>query len=144
MKTNFEWMRERLLLGAGVFDWKVDLTGPSFLFRRKPQMAHRNGSTIRFEELWATEWNQEFADRMHHALVMGALRGYGRMRDPYRLRHDWANIGINLLKRFQETGNKQLLVDAANMCVLEFTDGNHPLAHLDNENSDVGCYGTVR
>lgn len=143
MKTNFDWMRERLLLGAGVFDWKVDLTGPSLLFQRKPQM-ERAGRTITVEELQRTEWNEEFVKRMHAGLVMGALRGYGRLRDPFRKRHDWAQLGIDLLKRYQETGNKQLLVDASNMGLLEFTDGRHPKAHLDAEDSSVGCYGTVR
>lgn len=105
-----ELLRERLLRQAGLFE-------PP----RRPSLA----------ELEETEWSKEFERLMRNRMLMGALR-YGRLEDKRKKGAKW-----NLLepiqtkvKLYEETGNTEYLVDAANYCLLAFECDNHPLKHF--------------
>lgn len=37
---------------------------------------------------------------------------------------------IERLGTYQQTGNKEHLVDCANLCLMEFEECHHPLAHF--------------
>ena len=85
------------------------------------------------DELYKTQWNSEFEIYRRNRLVMGSMR-YGDM---------WTTLGYQYipylerkLKIYKETGNLEMLVDVANLAMLEFMNGNHPNKHwnpLDNE-----------
>ncbi len=98
-------MRKRLLDKAGVIE-RIDLVA----FRR-------------------TEWSSEFERLMRNRLIMGALR-YGRSGTEEKAQYDCIGSCISRLKKYQQTGNKEHLVDAANLCLIEFIEGRHPHAHF--------------
>ena len=81
------------------------------------------------ENLKASEWDPAFEKLMRNRLVMGAIR-YGRMGEEGKPRYDRVSSMIKRLSNFQENGNKELLVDVANLCMLEFVECNHPNAHF--------------
>lgn len=109
--TVFEAMRKRLLQRAGILPRdKAPLEGVSF------------------DELRARECGDGFADLMDNRIVMGHLR-YGPMQSEKPLFHDVLKAKACLAK-YVETGNTELLVDAANYCRCEFRRGRHPNKHF--------------
>jgi hypothetical protein len=82
-----------------------------------------------FEELQLTEWSVDFEKLMRNRLVMGAIR-YGRIGAKNKPQYDRVKSMIKRLTKFQETGNKEFLVDVANLCLLEFVECNHPKQHF--------------
>lgn len=81
------------------------------------------------EELRETEWSPRFEELMRNRLVVGAFR-YGRLHAAGKPK--WDRIGSirRRLMVYQSTGNTECLVDIANMCLLEFEEGDHPLKHF--------------
>lgn len=91
-------------------------------------------------ELEASEWSTQFERLMRNRLLMGALR-YGRINAPGKTPY----LRIPSIQRrvdaYERTGNLELLVDVANLCLLEFVEGQHPLRHfraLDDTGERVG------
>ena len=82
-----------------------------------------------YEELKKTEWSEEFERLMRNRLIIGALR-YGRLGATNKPQYDRINSMIKRLTKYQETGNKEFLVDVANICLLEFVECNHPNQHF--------------
>ena len=82
-----------------------------------------------YEELKKTEWSEEFERLMRNRLIIGALR-YGRIGATNKPQYDRVNSMIKRLTKYQETGNKEFLVDVANICLLEFVECNHPNQHF--------------
>jgi dihydrofolate reductase len=87
------------------------------------------GKPITFEELQQTEWDVDFEKLMRNRLIMGATR-YGRIGAKNKPKYDRINSMIKRLTKFQESGNKEFLVDVANLCLLEFVECNHPNQHF--------------
>jgi hypothetical protein len=81
------------------------------------------------EELKDTEWSPEFEQLMRNRLIMGAIR-YGRISAPGKPQLDRVNSMFKRLAKYTETGNTEFLVDVANICLLEFVEGNHPKKHF--------------
>lgn len=86
-------------------------------------------------DLRGSQWSAEFETLMRNRLLMGRYR-YGAMRDQGQNGYD--NIGSTLrrLRLYRDTGNLEHLVDAANLCLVEFVTGAHPDMHF--EASDDG------
>lgn len=82
-----------------------------------------------FDELQQSEWNIDFEKLMRNRLVMGAMR-YGRIGGKNKPQYDRVNSMIKRLIKYQESGNKEFLVDVANLCLLEFVECNHPNQHF--------------
>jgi hypothetical protein len=103
--------RKRLLQEAGVEglpDWKVPHS---------------------FDELAKTQWSKEFEQAMRVRLLMGAFR-YSPFKHQGRGTHKNVESAIRRLKRYLKDGNQEDLVDAANMCLVEFMcPGSHPNPH---------------
>lgn len=93
-----------------------------------------------YEELKKTEWSEEFERLMRNRLIIGALR-YGRIGAANKPQYDRVSSMIKRLSKYQETGNKEFLVDVANICLLEFVECNHPNQHFhaidDGEHTDI-------
>lgn len=93
-----------------------------------------------YEELKESEWSEEFERLMRNRLIIGALR-YGRLGAANKPQYDRINSMIKRLTKYQETGNKEFLVDVANICLLEFVECNHPNQHFhaidDGEHTEI-------
>lgn len=74
------------------------------------------------DEYLATNWSPTFVERMRNRLMIGCFR-YGHMFDPAALRFDNVRSAISRLERYLADGNLEHLVDAANLCLLEFVKG---------------------
>lgn len=97
--------------------------------------------TESLEELRASEWDQEFEDLMRNRLLIGRFR-YAAMHDPAKGQYDNINSAIYRLRLYQETGNTEHLVDAANLCMIEKVAGFHPTKHF--EAADDGDHHTAK
>jgi hypothetical protein len=84
---------------------------------------------VSIEQLRETEWSPEFEQLMRNRLVMGAIR-YGKLHAPGKSQYDRIASCIKRLKAYEETGNKEYLVDVANLCLLEFEECHHPKQHF--------------
>jgi hypothetical protein len=75
---------------------------------------------------------------MRNRLVMGAFR-YGLME--HTLKQHWDIFGYlqSKVAEYAATGNKELLVDIANMAGLEFMAPSHPLAHWQPLDDSYHC-----
>ena len=91
------------------------------------------------EDLWRTEWSPRFEAAMRARLVMGALR-YGRLHSEGKAQYDYVGAIESRLKVYRKTGNIEILVDIADLALLEFEDGRHPKRHYRalDDNAETG------
>jgi len=82
------------------------------------------------ESLRCSEWSLDFERLMRNRLLMGRFR-YASMADPHRPQYNRIEASIKRLREYQAIGNLELLVDVANLCLLEFVHGDHPSKHFD-------------
>lgn len=85
--------------------------------------------TANISKLFTTQWSAEFEQLMRNRLVMGALR-YGVMGSDGKPQYDRLSSVLKRLDQYRLTGNTELLVDCANLLLLEFVEGDHPLRHF--------------
>lgn len=122
-KHEHDWLRERLLARAGVGeeDWGKAKEG--------------------LRSLALSEWSHEFERLMRNRLLMGRFR-YGRLDRVEDTGYDRLGSAIKRIAHFQATGNKEFLVDAANLLMVEFMHTTHPQAHFhaidDGEHTERG------
>ena len=83
------------------------------------------------KDLYKSEWSPIFEQFCHNRLVMGALR-YGRLYEPNKLDYDRIGSIEKRLNLYRKTGNTEFLIDIANLCMLEFGEGKHPLKHFNS------------
>lgn len=76
---------------------------------------------MQLDELQRTEWSPAFERLMRNRLLMGAFR-YGRLHEPHAA-HDNVRSAIARLRRYLDDGNQEHLVDAANLCLVEYVRG---------------------
>ena len=81
------------------------------------------------QELRQSEWSDRFERYMRNRLLMGRFR-YGAMHDPAKGDYDCVRAAQRHLQLYQDTGNLEHLVDAANMCLVEFEHSRHPNKHF--------------
>lgn len=62
-------------------------------------------------------------------MLTGCLR-YGRLGDKNKPQWDRCLDIQRRLNNYVETGNLEMLVDCANLCMCEFVEGNHPRKHF--------------
>jgi myosin-crossreactive antigen len=80
------------------------------------------------EALQQTEWSVQFERYMRNRLVMGAFR-YGLLQAPDKHDYNRVDSAIERLMEYKRTHNLELLVDSANIALLEFVEGTHPDRH---------------
>ena len=81
------------------------------------------------ESLRASEWCPEFERHMRAGLLMGRFR-YGRMDRKTNTGYARIESAIRRLALYRETGNLECLRDVANLMMLEYRHGEHPLKHF--------------
>lgn len=86
---------------------------------------------VSYDELRETEWSIKFENLCRNRMILGALR-YGRLNSPNKPKYDRIDSVFKRLKKYQETGNKEFLVDVSNLMLLEFEECNHPLEHFNS------------
>jgi hypothetical protein len=84
---------------------------------------------VLLNDLKKTEWSVDFENLMRNRLCMGALR-YGKIKADGKPKYNRVESMIKRLQKFNESGNKEYLVDVANLCLLEFEECNHPKQHF--------------
>jgi len=82
------------------------------------------------EELRETEWSVVFERAMRVRLIMGALR-YGRLHERGKPAYERVASMIKRLQEYSKTRNRELLVDVANLALLEFEEGDNHLTPMD-------------
>lgn len=113
MNTVHDMLRERLLARAGIFE-PAD-AAPSL------------------DEIYATQWSPEFEQLMRNRLAMGFFR-YGALPKQIGC-HKYDNLGSieKRLSLYRENKNRELLVDIANLALVEFVvHPEHPFKPVDD------------
>jgi len=89
------------------------------------------------DNLLRTEWCEDFERARRYRLVMGAFR-YGLLSDP-KGKYDLLG-GLRMkLRQYEQTGNTEALVDAANYLMLEFMWPSHSDAHFQSKDDHCHC-----
>jgi len=85
------------------------------------------------EELRETEWVPEFEEKMRNRCIMGSFR-YERMATKAlpENKYNWIEDTLRRIKLYEDTGNTEHLVDAANLLMFEFKFGVHPNHHFSS------------
>lgn len=113
-------LRDRLLTRAGIFPPLSQIT---------LQELER--------EIIETTWDESFLRYMRNRLLMGRLR-YGTKKFT-KVRYNYTKSVADKIRLYEQTGNRELLVDIANYCMLEFRHGRHPKAHFDATDDAQHC-----
>ena len=85
--------------------------------------------TPSLESLRESEWSCDLEQLMRNRLIMGAIR-YGKLHQPGKPQYDRVTSIKKRMDIYKETGNREILVDVANLCLLEFEECYHPNAHF--------------
>ena len=80
-------------------------------------------------ELMKTEWSDVFEKLMRNRLIMGRFR-YGALGSKDKRQYDRVSAALKRLTQYSISGNTELLVDVANLCLLEYVEGRHPQKHF--------------
>src|SRR6266404_8068010 len=116
MESTHDFLRQRLLERVGMGEI--------------PQRAI--DAQKKFAMLQLSEWSPQFEQLMRNRLIMGAMR-YESMSKKKCGEYNFLEEAHRRLGAYDKTGNKEFLVDAANMCLLEFEFPYRPGAYFDNE-----------
>lgn len=84
-----------------------------------------------YMQLKKTEWSKEFEVLMKNRLLVGALR-YGKLNANNKPKYDRMESIKKRITVYQKTKNKEVLVDIANLCLLEFEEGEGTFKALDD------------
>lgn len=80
-------------------------------------------------ELWESEWSEDFIYRMHVRMILGAFR-YGKLSDNKDKNYNWIDNAIIRLNEYKETGNIENLIDVANFMMVASLLDKHPKKHF--------------
>lgn len=98
------------------------------------------------DKILATEWSNDFEMKRKRAMAMSYYK-YGPVVDNYEKHNksegflDAVANATRRIKRYEETGNTEFLVDAANFCMIEFMYPQHDKAHF--KSTDSGACETI-
>jgi len=84
---------------------------------------------LKIDTLYSTEWSHQFETLCRNRLVMGAFR-YGLLNDPEKKQYHRILSIKKRISLYLQSGNTEHLVDIANLCLMEFQEGTHPLKHF--------------
>ena len=80
-------------------------------------------------QLRKTQWNHEFEQLMRNRLIMGAFR-YGVIHVTPTPWEPCVRSIVERINEFASTGNREHLVDVANLAMVLFEFDNHPNGHF--------------
>jgi hypothetical protein len=79
---------------------------------------------------------QQFMQLMANRLAVGAFRHQEGKDEFGHPSQDYFKRLKKIIKKFEDTGNLELLVDVADYCALEFYNSLHPNQHFKSEDSN--------
>ncbi len=81
-------------------------------------------------EIEKSQWSERFEWLRKNRMILGFFR-YGKILNNTK---KYDNIGSTIirLQEYQKTGNSENLIDAANLCMVEFMQKNHPNFHFES------------
>jgi len=79
--------------------------------------------------LYKCQWSPLFEKYMRNRLALGYFR-YGSLRTQAKGKYSNLKSIRQRLDLYQKTGNDEILVDIANLAMVEFVNGNHPKKHF--------------
>ena len=88
-----------------------------------------------------SEWCPEFECLQRARLIMGACR-YGPLGAANKPAWDRPPDIKRRIEAYEGDGDLEHLVDVANLCMLEYVEGRHPLRHLGGR--DDGAHTQVK
>ncbi len=83
----------------------------------------------------ATEFNDEFVQGMADRMAVSYFK-YGPVREAYPDKVDAIASLLKRLKKYEETGNTEWLMDVGNFAMIEFQHPKHPRAHFRGTDSN--------
>jgi len=83
-----------------------------------------------------SEWSQHFLQYMINRMAM-SFSTYGLVREAYPDKVDALKSLRIRLQKYEQTGNKEYLVDVANFAMIEFMHPGHTNAHFEAVDSNV-------
>lgn len=86
---------------------------------------------LSLDQIYKSQWNSWFESMMRNRLAMGAFR-YGLFGSKDKGNYDNIGSAIRRLKKYEETGNVEYLIDSANLCMVEYVEGRHPNKHFSS------------
>lgn len=98
----------------------------------------------------SSEWSEEFLQGMRDRMSMSYFK-YGPVRDAYPSKVNALESLRARVEKYEQTGNTEWLMDAANFCMIEFMCPAHKRAHFKATDSadspgraayDTGFEGT--
>lgn len=116
MRTIHNILHERILKQAGLSEPK------------KPRFKLSD-----LKLLEESEWSSNFETLMRNRLIMGALRysTFQEIRTKPKGGHwRFKETLTKMIESYEQTGNSEFLVDAANYCLLAFEFDPHPTKHF--------------
>jgi len=81
-------------------------------------------------DLRRSEWSPRFEQLMRNRLIMGSFRYQPFAIKRKSFAYNTATEAKKRIDKYIEDGNTEHLVDAANMCLLEFEFGKHTHKHF--------------
>lgn len=84
------------------------------------------------KDVYRTNWSWKFEQYMRNRLAMGYFR-YGPLNKQEKGKYDLIGSIKKRIDKYVESGNDELLVDVANLCMVEFINGVHPKKHFSSE-----------
>lgn len=79
--------------------------------------------------IYKSNWSHPFINYMKNRMVQGYFR-YGSMRKNKKGLLDCIGSMKKRLALYEKTGNDEILVDIANIAMVEFVNGSHPKKHF--------------
>lgn len=83
-----------------------------------------------------TEWSRAFIEGMLNRMTVSFFK-YGALKDAYPHDVDALASLQKRLEKYQEDGNTEWLIDAANFCMIEFLCPRRSDAHFTPQDSDT-------
>jgi hypothetical protein len=97
-------------------------------------------------DIWDLPVTQRFLFGMRSRLIMGRFR-YGNPLDALPkeivVNEQNAREAISRIETYLETGNLEVLFDAANFCLIEFLNSRHPEKHLTIAKHEIRRFPTA-
>lgn len=105
--TITDWLRQRLLQNVV----------------SQEELAPLNKLSL--NEIRNCQWSIVFEQWMKNRLMVGYFR-YGPTHKQKKGQYDYLQAALDHINLYQQDGNIEHLVDVANLCLIEFVNGEHP------------------
>lgn len=83
-----------------------------------------------------TEFSPEFIEGMKNRMLVSYYK-YGALKEAYPHKVNAIESLQDRLRKYQETGNTEFLIDASNFCMIEFMHPSHPHAYFAGTDDDA-------